>query len=629
MVSQLFSTLLVLSGSAFTSAWQNTGSNGNVQFGYVPGNDFGLVQNATYDYVVVGGGTAGLAVAYRLAESGCFTVAVVEAGGFYENENGNQSVVPAYCTHYGDTTPQSANQFPLVDWGFVTQPQEGLGGRRLHYGRGKTLGGSSAQNAMIYNRGTKGSYQAWANLVGDDSWTFDNILPYFSRGIHYSPPNTTLRAANASVPPPANMDAYNVTGGPLEVSHPNYAQIFSSYVNGAMQESGIPEQQDFSSGSLLGRQYAPLTISYPEEERSSSQASYLRTALRSGRDNLKVFPHTLSKRVLFDENKTATGVEFESKSYGNMNTFTLSARREVILSAGAFQSPQLLMVSGIGPRQQLVAHNISVLADRPGVGTNMQDHLDFAPVFYTNIQNGDGADADPATRGPIEEEYKANRTGQLTNAGVDYIGWEKLPEPYRQSLSPSAVQDLANYPADWPEIEYEVTGATLAGTDPSKRYGTILAIPVTPLSRGWVNITSADTNDLPLVNPNQLSHPTDRELAVQAFKRARSFFHTQAMQPILIKEYMPGTNVTTDEQILKYIEASAYQNWHASCTCRMGKADDPMAVVDSQARVIGVKGLRVADASSFALLPPGHPESTVYMLAEKISADILETAMET
>lgn len=167
------------------------------------------------------------------------------------------------------------------------------------------------------------------------------------------------------------------------------------------------------------------------------------------------------------------------------------------------------------------------------------------------------------------------------------------------------------------QIEYEITAASLSGTDPSKRFGTIIMIPVSPLSRGWVNITSNNTRDLPLVNPNQLSHPSDREMAVQGFKRARSFFHTEALQPILVggNEYMPGPNVTSDEAILEYIEQSSYQNWHASCTCRMGKVEDPMAVVDTHAKVIGVTGLRVVDASSFAVLPPGHPVSTVCKLS--------------
>lgn len=155
---------------------------------------------------------------------------------------------------------------------------------------------------------------------------------------------------------------------------------------------------------------------------------------------------------------------------------------------------------------------------------------------------------------------------------------------------------------------------SLSGSDPSKRFGTIVTVPLTPLSRGYVNITSNSTHDLPLVNPNHLSHPTDKEVAVQAFKRSRSFFHTEAMRPIVIEEFMPGANVTSDEDILNYIMSTAYQNWHASCTCRMGRVDDPMAVVDTHAKVIGVQGLRVVDASSFAVLPPGHPQSTVCKL---------------
>lgn len=310
---------------------------------------------------------------------------------------------------------------------------------------------SSALNAMIYNRGTTGSYKKWANLVDDDSWTFENTLPFFARGITYSPANTELRAANASVPPPANPLAFNGTG-PLHVSHPNFAQLFASYVNAAMKESGIPEQQDFASGSLIGRQYAPATISYPNEERSSSQ-SYLDRAVHSRRENLKIYPNTLAKRVLFNGNLTATGVELETSSYGNSKSFHLTASKETIISAGAFQSPQLLMVSGIGPREQLESHNIAVLADRPGVGANMEDHLDFAPVWETVVVEDVGSIADPSVNGPLIEEYRVNRTGPFTSPGVDYIGWEKVLEPYRSTLSRGAIADLAQFPADWPEVE--------------------------------------------------------------------------------------------------------------------------------------------------------------------------------
>jgi len=251
---------------------------------------------------------------------------------------------------------------------------------------------SSAQNAMIYIRGTYGSQQQWvsdsmflssanmltpqqADLVGDDAWTFEKTLQYFAQGISFYPGNASLRAANASVPPPANELAFNGTG-PLYVSYPNFAQIFASYMDGAMAESGIPVQQDFASGHLLGRQYAPLTISYPDEERSSSR-SFLHGAWESGRSNLVVYPNMLARRIVFDGALTAMGVEVEASSYGNTNTFVLNATKEVILSAGAFQSPQLMMVSGIGPREQLEAHGIPVLADRPGVGVTALQSICF------------------------------------------------------------------------------------------------------------------------------------------------------------------------------------------------------------------------------------------------------------
>jgi choline dehydrogenase len=310
---------------------------------------------------------------------------------------------------------------------------------------------SAALNGMLYNRGTIGSSKVWADLVDDDSWSFENILPFFARGITYSPANTETRPANASVPPPANPLAFNGSG-PLQVSHPNYAQVFDSYFDAAMEESGIPTQQDFSSGSLLGRQYAPVTISYPEEERSTSEA-YLDRALQSGRDNLKIYPNTLARRVLFNGNLTATGVELETSLYGNSKPFHLNASKETILSAGAFQSPQLLMVSGIGPREQLGLHGIDVLAARPGVGAGMIDHLDLASMWEITIPDGGVTSEHPYGTDSVVAEYRVNRTGPLTSAPVVFLGWENLAEPYRGNLSVGARADLAKFPDDWPELE--------------------------------------------------------------------------------------------------------------------------------------------------------------------------------
>lgn len=529
------------------------------------GNHFGQAgTSATYDYVVVGGGTAGLGIAYRLAEDGNKTVALVEAGGFYEVESGNLSTVPSYCLQYAAYQPSSVNATPLVDWGFLTTPQEGVNNRTLHYGRGKMLGGSSAENAMIYNRGTIGSYQDWATAVNDSSWAFENLLPYFAKGVHYTPAysNTTFRAANAThVPLPANPEAYNVSGGPVQISYP-YSVPLSSWTQLSLRELGFPDQQDFLSGHLLGAQYAPVTVDAGSQIRSSSQ-EYLSAAIKSGRTNLKVYTHTLAKQVLFSNNKTASGVRVFSERGLN---YVLSARKEVILSAGAFQSPQLLMVSGIGPKDQLANLNITVLADRPGVGQNMWDHLDFGPTYQLNVQ-GLTSQYSAGNQAAVEE-YVSNRSGILTSPGVEFIGWEKLPAQYRTNFTDSTIADLAQFPADWPEVEYEVAQIAYALGTPTGIYGTIIAVPVSPLSRGNVTIVSNDTSDLPIINPNWLTSPTDQQVAIQAFKRARAMFNTKAIQPIIIgEEVNPGMSVQTDEQILEFVKSSAYQNWHASCTC--------------------------------------------------------------
>lgn len=257
---------------------------------------------------------------------------------------------------------------PTVDWGFYTQPQVGLDNRVLHYGRGKMLGGSSSENAMIYNRGTVDSFQAWADAVGDQDWNFTGVLPYYARSVNYSLPDPQFRAPNASyVPPPRNPNAYASSDNPLQVSYPHFAVPYGSWAQLAFEEAGVPVQQDFSSGQLLGAQYAPVTEDPNTQTRSSSEASFLQAYLHSSRSNLKIYTGTLAKRILFDQQKRATGVKVST----NGQEYVLSAKKETVLSAGAFQSPQLLMVSGIGPKAELDRFNIKVLANRSGVGQNM------------------------------------------------------------------------------------------------------------------------------------------------------------------------------------------------------------------------------------------------------------------
>ncbi|KAF1837679.1 GMC oxidoreductase [Decorospora gaudefroyi] len=578
-------------------------------------------QSAEFDYVIVGGGTAGLTLANRLSEDSNIQVAVVEAGTFYQVANPALSSTPGGDVIWAGSSPTDQNL--LVDWNFITTPQAGANNRRIKYARGKCLGGSSARNFMIYQRGDRGSYQRWAEQVGDDSYTFDNLMPYFKKSVKFTPPNDQKRAANGSAEFVA--DAFSPSGGPLDVSYANYAGPFSSYMEGGMNGIGIPTRPDFNSGELLGAQYCSSTITPSNQKRASSQTTFLKSA--QWRSNLKVYSLTQAKKIVFNSEKRATGVEIPGL-FGR--TSTLTARREVILSAGAFQSPQLLMVSGVGPAAQLAKFNIPVIADRRGVGQNMQDHIFFGPTYRYKVETFTRLANDPLyVAKEFAFDYSIFKRGPLTNPVCDYLGWEKAP---RNLISPSAAAALDQFPPSWPEIEYlSAPGyigdfSNLLTTQPKDgfQYASILGAIVAPLSRGSVTLTSASTSQLPSIDPGWLTDPTDQSVAIAIYKRVRQAFATDAMRRGLAdtREYFPGPEVQTDAQILDTIRDTLMTVWHASCTCKMGKRDDPDAVVDSKARVIGVSGLRVVDASSFALLPPGHPQSTVYALAEKIADEI-------
>jgi choline dehydrogenase len=578
--------------------------------------------DATFDYVIVGGGTAGLVVAERLSQNANLQIAVVEAGSYYEIANPLLSSTPAGDVFWAGSSPADKN--PLVDWSFVTQPQAGANGRSIHYPRGKCLGGSSARNFMIYQRGTVGSYQMWADQVGDQSYTWANLLPYFKKSVKFTPPASS-RAPNASAEYAAS--AFDAAGGPLRVSYANYAGPFSSYMEDSLNEIGIADAQDFNSGSLMGAQYCSSTIDPSSAKRDSSQTSFLNAA--RSRSNLKVYTITQAKRILFD-GKRATGVRVTTAGI----PYTITARKEVILSAGAFQSPQLLMVSGVGPLATLQQFNIPVVSALAGVGQNMWDHVFFGPAYRVKVQTFTRLANDLAyVLSQFAFDYSIRKRGPLTNPVCDYLGWEKVPASLRNQFSASTTSDLSQFSDDWPELEFlsapgyvgDFSSLPLIQPKDGYQYATIMAALVAPLSRGNVTIKSTNTDDLPLINPNWLTSPTDQQVAIAGYKRVRQAFASKAMQPVLADpvEYFPGPTVQTDAEILETIRNTVHTVYHASGTCKMGKADDASAVVDSAGRVFGTQGLRVVDTSIFPLLPPGHPQSTVYALAEKIAAGIL------
>ncbi|GLA93563.1 hypothetical protein AtubIFM57143_011160 [Aspergillus tubingensis] len=477
----------------------------------VPGLD------ASFDYVVVGAGAGGLTLAARLAQHR-YRVALVEAGDFYELKYPLAAVPGAGIIGIGS----DVNSSTPVDWRFVAYNVPGANYRDLHYPRGKCLGGSTGSNMMVYQRPNREAMQRWAELVDDNSYTFDRILPFFQRTANFTPPNNDIRHSNATAA--FNLGAFDERGEPLQVSYPDFAVPFSSWIKRGMESVGIPEIEDFNSGFLLGAQYCALTIDPHKKIRSSSEAAFKSSPIPRLM-TLALYKKTMAKRILINTERRATGVE-----------------------------------------------------------------------------------------------------------GIDFLAFEKVPDELRSQFSDETIRDLSWFPPGWPEIEYIPVALYLGDfSDPIKhqpqdgaQYASIAGALVAPTSRGNVTIISDDTDDLPIINPNWLATKTDEEVAVAIYRRNREIFRSPGMEPIIDgEEYFPGEEFQTDSEILGVIKDTLMTVYHASCTCKMGVRNDSMAVVDSQARVFGVDGLRVVDASAFPFLPPGHPQSVVYMLAEKIASDII------
>lgn len=451
----------------------------------------------------------------------------------------------------------------------------------------------------------------WADAVGDQSYSFDQFLPYFEKSLKFTPPDNNLRFSNGT--PEYDDKVLGNGSGPLSLTFSHYVQAFGTWATKGLQEIGIPIVKGFQSGSLLGQSYSMFTINATDMTRDSSETSFLRRGLAY--PNYKVYQSTMAKKVLFNADKKATGVVVDTQG----RQYTLSATKEVILTAGVFGSPQLLMVSGIGPAATLQQYKIPVVADRPGVGQNMQDHIYFGASSRVNAPTFSSF-SDPLFAAEAAKEFNDNAAGIFTNPTTDVLAWEKVPPSLRSRMSNSTRKKLAYFPEDWPELEYLSLGAylgfqqNLATGDPNDgfNYASLAVSIVAPVSRGNLTIASADTAVSAVINPNWLTDRADMDVAVAGFKRMREFWRTPSMRSFTIgEEAFPGVQIQTDAQIEDIIKKSLNTIYHAACTCSMGRSNDTNAVVDNHSKVIGVQGLRVVDASTFPILPPGHPQATV------------------
>lgn len=593
------------------------------------------ITQTEYDYIVVGGGTTGMTLASRLSEDPSVTVLVLEAGIDYTDSLVNQQFVQTPGADVlGCGSDVGDNAQSVIDYETVTVPQDGANGRRIRYASGKCLGGSSARNFMLYQRPPVAAQDSWVALTGDSQWSWANTLNDYKKSGKVTAPRAELRKDN----PPAkyNPGSFSPAGGPLEIGFPNYAQPFSGPLQQSLAQIGVPTINDQNGGNIIGAQYATLTVEAGSGRRSTSRAFYLAA---KDRPNFTLVSRARAQKLTFDTSgrkPRATGVTFED---GNglfglgivKQTVTVKARKEVIVSAGTLRTPQLLMASGIGPKAQLAKYNIPLIVDSPNVGQNLEDHVFFGPTYPVKVETLTKIAANPLYLAAQFTTFFATNRGPLTNNVADMIAFERFSDAKLDAIGAGV---LKSYPAGWPTHEYlSAPGYVgnfanlIASNAPigllGQQYATILMAVIAPRSRGTVGISSANTADQPVFDPRWMTDPVDQKVAVEMFKRARDAFGAAAMKPILDgPEYFPGTKVTSDADILNFVRNNLMTVWHVSCSARMGK-NIATAVLDSNLRVFGVDGLRVADASAFPSLLPGHPQSVLYMMAERAAKLIL------
>lgn len=523
------------------------------------------------DYIIVGSGSAGSALAYRLGEDGRHRVAVIEYGG---SDWGPFIQMPAALAY-----PMNMRRY---DWGFVSEPEPQLNNRRLVTPRGKVLGGSSSINGMVFVRGHACDFDTWEEM-GAKGWGFRHVLPYFKR-------METSHGGEAG---------WRGTDGPLHVTRgPMTNPLYKAFI-AAGAEAGYPLTNDYNGAQQEG--FGAMEMTVWKGRRWSTANAYLKPALKWGN---VVLVNALARRVTFD-GRRATGVEIER---GGTIT-TLRARREVILAASSINSPALLMHSGIGPAAHLKDMGIPVIADRPGVGSNLQDHLE---VYFQLM-----------SRQAITLYSKMNLFSKAL-IGARWLFFKSGLGASNQFEACGFIRSRAG--VKYPDIQYHFLPLAVRYDGHGAVRGHGFQVHVGPMrskSRGTVRLRSGEVKQPPVIRFNYMSHPDDWPEFRTALRLTRELFTQPAMQPYVLKELSPGEDCQTDEQLDQFVRAHAESAYHPCGTCRMGAAGDPGAVVDPECRVIGVEGLRVADSSIFPLITNGNLNAPSIMTGEKAADHIL------
>lgn len=526
-----------------------------------------------HDFIIVGAGSAGCAMAARLSEDPANRVLVLEFGG---TDAGPFIQMPAALSY-----PMNMRRY---DWGFASEPEPHLGGRVLATPRGKVIGGSSSINGMVYVRGHARDFDTWEDM-GASGWGYRHVLPYFQR------------MENAK----AGDESWRGRSGPLHVQRgPKYNPLFNAFIE-AGRQAGYETTADYNGEKQEG--FGDMEMTVYKGQRWSAANAYLKPALKRG--NVELITGALVRRVII-ENGRATGVEYQR---GSGAPQVAHARREVIISASSINSPKLLMHSGIGPAQHLKDHGIDVVADRPGVGANLQDHLELY------LQQ---ACTQPITL------YKHWNLISKALIGAQWLFTGKGLGASNQFEACAFIRSKAGI--DYPDIQFHFIPFAVRYDGKAAAEGHGFQAHVGPMrskSRGAVRLRSADPLDKPSIRFNYMSHADDWADFRACIRLTREIFGQEAFTPFRGKEIQPGSHLQSDDELDGFIREHAESAYHPCGTCRMGAKDDPMAVVDPECRVIGVEGLRVADSSIFPQVTNGNLNAPSIMVGEKASDHIL------
>jgi choline dehydrogenase len=525
-----------------------------------------------FDYVIVGAGSAGCVLADQLSADGQHSVLLLENGG------SDRSVVIQMPSAL--SIPMN---MPKYNWFYHTEPEPGLAGRSLHTPRGKVLGGSSSINGLVYIRGNPLDFERWVG-EGATGWGYADVLPYFRRAERRAEGGNEYRGADGKL-----GTSYGTLSNPLHAAW-----------LAAAEQAGYPHTEDVNGFQQEG--FGRMDMTVANGRRCSTANAYLRPALR--RSNLSLVTHALATRIVFD-GRRATALEYRHGGASH----TVSVGKELILSCGPINSPQLLKLSGVGPSAELREFNIPVVHDLPGVGENLQDHLEFyfqvactQPItLYSSIK--------PLAKLMIGARWLLRHDGLGASNHFETCGF---------------IRSAAG--VEYPDLQYHFLPMAVAydGSSLAKEHGFQAHIgPMRTKSRGWVRLRSADPAEKPRIFFNYLSHPDDLTEMRACVRLTREIFSQKAFDQYRGRELQPGDSVQSDQQIDEFVRAKVESAFHPSCSCKMGAADDPMAVVDPQTRVHGMQGLRIVDSSIMPSLTTGNLNAPTIMIGEKAADHIL------